>query len=309
MPMRVWLMSGAVHYQNIENADNLPKQLRGAFPYDGVPPHHPLSRGDWVYLCASVREIYCTGTVSRIETYRDDRTGRELLRVFVNRQMIPDQKWVTADEVTAVPELTHVYDELDDHLIPLRPRQINALNRLVERHGGTPAPEVREDEEYPKFVLNQEVTLEEMRGVEFKQIRGTNPAHSIRDIAEDYAVAYLNVRTGSVYWGIRDDRVVSGVPLTYGERQRIREQFSVQFAQIQPAVSLLNGSVAFYPVLDEADEKVNDLWVCEIHVKSADPKQLYSTGSGRVYMKTDGGKQLLDAEHIAAERERRRLLL
>jgi schlafen family protein len=306
--MAHWLMSGAVHYQLIENADNLPRELRGAFPYDGVLPHQPLKRGDWLYLSGGAREIYCTGTVSRIEVYRD-QTGRDLLRVIVNRQMIPNHKWVTAEEVTALPELARVYDELGDHLIPLRPRQINALNRLVERHGGTPAPDVEEDEESPKFILNQEVTLEEMGAVEFKEIRGSNPARSIADTAHDYAVAYSNVRTGSVYWGIRDDdRVVVGVGLTYPQRQAIREQFSVQFAQIQPAVSLLNGSVAFYPVLDETDEHVGDRWVCRIHVNRGDPKQLYSTASGRVIMKTDGGKQLLDAEHIAVEREKRRRL-
>src|SRR5262249_20896202 len=159
-----------------------------------------------------------------------------------------------------VPALARVYDELDQYLIPLRPRQINALNRLFVHHGGTPAPDVREEEESPKFISNDASTFEERRNGEFKELAGARPPHPIRSTPAEYGVAYLNVASGRVYWGIRDrDRVVVGVNLSYADRRRIREQVSVQFAQIRPPVSLQNCSIAFHPVLDKQDEQVADL--------------------------------------------------
>jgi hypothetical protein len=305
--MSHWIMSAATNYSNIENARHL--SMGPTFPYERIQPHHPIKRGDWVYLIASARELYGTGTVSKIEQYHDEDLRRDMLRVTVNRQVIPTNRWVTVDEVTRVPELLNVYEAIHDTLIALRPRQINALNRLVESHGGSPAPDVFEGEESPKFIFNQPVTLDEMRGVEFKEIRGNNPVHSIRNTADEYAVAYLNRMSGTLYWGIRDsDRVVVGVSLTYAHRQRIRREVSVQFAQIRPVVSLLNCTVGFYPVLNESNQQVDDLWVCELDINPGDPKQLYRTGTGRVFMKTDGGRQILNDEQIEVELESRHRL-
>jgi hypothetical protein len=67
--------------------------------------------------------------------------------------------WVTPEEVAQVPTLEALYDEIGDILVPLLPRQINALNRLIQAHGGTPAPDVREEDESQQFVRDVRVEL------------------------------------------------------------------------------------------------------------------------------------------------------
>jgi len=66
---------------------------------------------------------------------------------------------VTADEVIEIPELADLYDELDDVLVRLRLRQINALNLVIRAHGRRGAPNMREQDESPRFVVGEALPL------------------------------------------------------------------------------------------------------------------------------------------------------
>ena len=149
--------------------------------------------------------------------------------------------------------------------------------------------------------------IEERRYAEFKEITGRNPVDSIKNTADEYAVAFLNKEGGSIFWGIRDtDRVVVGVHLTYQQRDDIRRTVCQKFAQIQPSFSVSLFNLDFYPVRDEQGQDIDDLWIFEAEIPEGSPTDLYATGGGEVFIKTDGGKQKLSHTQKIAEVERRK---
>jgi hypothetical protein len=157
------------------------------------------------------------------------------------------------------------------------------------------------------FVLGQPVPLEETRHVEFKELSGKNPADSIKNTADEYAVAYLNREGGKIYWGVRNsDRVAVGVKLDYAQRDAVRRVVSEKLSQIKPPIPISAFSCEFHPVRDDAGHVTPDLYVCELDVPKGSDRELYATGGGEVFVKTDGGKRKLDVQQIIAEATRRR---
>ncbi len=157
------------------------------------------------------------------------------------------------------------------------------------------------------FVLGQPVPLEETRHVEFKELSGKSPADSIKNTADEYAVAYLNREGGKIYWGVRNsDRAAVGVKLDYAQRDAVRRVVSEKLSQIRPPVPISAFSCEFHPVRDDAGHFTPDLYVCELEVPKGSDRELYATGGGEVFVKTDGGKRKLDVQQIIAEATRRR---
>lgn len=52
---------------------------------------------------------------------------------------------------------------------------------------------------------NEAVVFDEGRYSEFKEVKGTNPADSIKNTADEYVMAFLDGAGGSIYWGICND--------------------------------------------------------------------------------------------------------
>jgi hypothetical protein len=155
------------------------------------------------------------------------------------------------------------------------------------------------------FTLGKIFNQDECMEVEFKEIKGENPVNSIKDIADQYIVAFLNSanqNSGSIFWGIRDaDRVVTGVALDYAKRDDLRRTLINKLCDIQPAIPLTSYRVLFHRVSDEGQD-VDDLYVLEINVTAISRTQfLYSTGKGEVYLKTDGGKKKLTTYELQIE--------
>jgi hypothetical protein len=96
------------------------------------------------------------------------------------------------------------------------------------------------------------------------------------------------------------------VRLNYQQRDEIRREVCNKLAQIQPSfpVSLFN--LDFRPVYDEHGQEVEDLWIFEVDIPGGTPTELYATGSGEVFVKTDGGKQKLNHSQMVAEVVRRK---
>lgn len=188
----------------------------------------------------------------------------------------------------------------------------NAIVELEKRvadsgeHVRAGLEENRHFNEQVVFRLNEIFKLEETRRIEFKEIKGQNPVASISNSADEYAVALLNSEGGSVYWGIRnEDRVIVGVNMTYEQRDQVRRSVSAKLAQIMPTVSLGDCCIDCQPVLDSDGAQIPDKWVWELTVPSGSPRELYATGSGCVWVKTDGGKQRLNHSNVIAEVRRR----
>ncbi|WP_375472841.1 ATP-binding protein [uncultured Nostoc sp.] len=147
--------------------------------------------------------------------------------------------------------------------------------------------------------LDSPVDLEEDRQYEFKQVKGNNPVDSIKNTADEYAVAYLNSEGGSVLWGIRDsNRTVCGVKLNYQERDKLRREISQKLAVIQPAIDPTAYRIELHKVCDQKNEFIDDLYLIEMTVPASNSSRLHFTGGNETFVKVDGAKKKLTGPEI-----------
>lgn len=153
------------------------------------------------------------------------------------------------------------------------------------------------------FVLGQPLELEESLTCEFKEVRGSNPVQQIGKAIDVYAVAFLNARGGSVYWGVRDeDRVVVGLLLPLEKHDELKQVVGQKIAAIAPPVSPDAIELPFHRVQQVGPRKPrsSDLFVVEVAVQAPEHPGLYLTGSGEAYVKTLGGKKKLTGSELIA---------
>ena len=150
-----------------------------------------------------------------------------------------------------------------------------------------------------RFVLDQPVPFEETLFYEFKEIKGGNPANSITDIVDKYAVAFLNRLGGRIFWGIRDsDRITVGVSLDERQRDNVRCKVSEKLWGIRPSISDEDWDLEFHQVYELQGNTTVDLWVVELVISPQQEKQVFYTNSGDLYVKTPGGKQKLLGQQV-----------
>ncbi|HYX29901.1 MAG TPA: ATP-binding protein [Pyrinomonadaceae bacterium] len=162
------------------------------------------------------------------------------------------------------------------------------------------------------FVLNRPVDVEETRHYEFKEIKGGKPLDSIKNTCDEYVVAFLNSSGGRIFWGIRDsDRSTVGVTLLASERDDLRKVVTNQLHQIKPPISPTAYQINLYPVYEDesCEREIDDKYVVEIVAPRVFTNDLYSTGSGKVFVKTDSGKKLLSFQEVQDEIRRRQIEL
>ena len=147
-----------------------------------------------------------------------------------------------------------------------------------------------------RFVLDHPVPFEETRLCEFKEIKGRNPAGSITNASDEYAVAFLNREGGRIFWGVRDsDRITVGVALDERQRDKMTYELMVsqKLAAVQPSIVGQDWELEFHNVYDFQGEIVEDLGVVELVVPPPQRRDVFYTGSSEIFVKTDGGKQKL----------------
>ena len=149
-----------------------------------------------------------------------------------------------------------------------------------------------------RFVQNQPVPLEETRLYEFKEVKGKNPAGSITNTSDEYAVAFLNCEGGRIFWGVRDgDRITVGVTLDERRRDEVRRKVSEKLGSIRPPISVEDWQLELHQVHDLQREIIEDLWVVELLVPPPQKRNVFYTNSGELFVKTDGGiRRLLGPE-------------
>ena len=273
---------------------------------------------DRVMLFTALLGKDCTlGYIMKKEAYQDEQLG-EVLRVDVTR---PEIRYdlLTSDSINKVPLLKELFANRRKNLEKLNSREVNELNKALRMVGHNAPPDVSEDqdvyaeigrlrthEEAIVFVQNQPVRLEETRYVEFKALTSSKPADRIKNTADVYAVSFLNHSGGRILWGIRnEDRVVVGVSLTYQQRDDVRREVAKKLTEIQPSVPAKEFPLEFHPVVDGNSAEVPDLYVVDLTAPRGHASELYATGSGKAFMKTEGGKKELTYLEILAEHKRR----
>ena len=152
----------------------------------------------------------------------------------------------------------------------------------------------------PQFVLGQPVEIEETRYYEFKEIKGSGAVDAIRNIADEYAVAFLNSYGGRIFWGIRNsDRAAVGVILNSEQRDKLRRLVVEKLSTIQPPISPDFYRLELHPVYDpQAKSAVPDLYVVELTVPRPATRAPYSTGSGAFFDKTESGIQEIKGQRL-----------
>jgi hypothetical protein len=161
-----------------------------------------------------------------------------------------------------------------------------------------------------KFIINKPVEVEETRYYEFKTITGGKPLNTIKNTCDEYVVAFLNSAGGRIFWGIRDsDRYAIGISLSSAERDDLRKTVTSKLNEIKPPISPTAYQITLHSVYeDETCEKaIEDRYVVEIVAPRVFGDELYSTGSGEVYVRTDSGKRKLNFQEIQDEVRRRHI--
>ena len=178
----------------------------------------------------------------------------------------------------------------DSQLAPLRENKRLAEDRLAKAadlHNFTQPTHAR-------FFQGQTVPFEETRFYEFKEVSSRNPASSIENTADEYAVSILNREGGRLFWGIRDsDRITIGVTLNDQDRNETRSQVSQKLCQIQPPISVKHWQLEFHPVHNLQGQSIPNLWVIELAVPPPQERDIFYTGSNELFVKTEGGKKKL----------------
>ena len=145
-----------------------------------------------------------------------------------------------------------------------------------------------------RFIQGQPVPFEETLFYEFKEITGRNPASSITNTSDEYAVAFLNREGGRIFWGVRDsDRTTIGVTLSEQARDDIRAEVSNKLCSIRPPIDVRHCQLKFHNVYNLQGAIVEDLWIIELLVPPSQERDIFYTNSGELFVKTDGGKRKL----------------
>ena len=151
------------------------------------------------------------------------------------------------------------------------------------------------------FVQGQPVPFEETLLYEFKGIEGKNVVRSIVKAAEEYAVAFLNHKGGRIFWGIGDgDRITTGVICDDRQRDDVRVNVSEKLGAIEPAISAEQWRLEFHNVYNLQAQTIDDLRVVELVVPPPQERHVFYTGSGQLFVKTDGGRKKLRGPEVTA---------
>lgn len=147
-----------------------------------------------------------------------------------------------------------------------------------------------------KYRLGQPVAFSESRHIEFKEVIGQNVTRPIIDVAERYAVSFLNAEGGRILWGIRDvDRVVTGVPLSPSDRDKVQLAVDDKLGGIQPPIDPTRFRLIFHPVEGGAA----DLTVVELRVPAGNSSEPYFMSSGfESYVRRNGSTVSLSGQRL-----------
>lgn len=136
----------------------------------------------------------------------------------------------------------------------------------------------------------------ESRTIELKEIKGRRVCDAIVANAEIYINAYLNStpkEIGKIFWGVNDQKRITGVPLSYSDTDTIQKRISEALSHAEPMVSPDLYDIKFNPIASADGNVLPDVYIVEVDVYPHQCSRLISTSKGEIYLKTPGGRQKL----------------
>lgn len=234
----------------------------------------------------------------------------EVLKCMRNVQIILAEN-CHVEEVIQTMEINALY--LDPPSQEVSPVSFN-YREIIQNHNSIDAEESYDSTEETilpiVYQIGDYIPDGEKYEIELKEIKGNNPCNSIIDNSDVYVNAYLNGslrEIGKIYFGISNDRRITGVKLSYEDIDEIQRKISERLSQASPFITPDMYAIKFNKVATKTGDIQPDLYVVEVDVFPNDAEWLYSTSKGEVYIKTHGGKQKLSSLQIQEEILRRKM--
>ena len=154
------------------------------------------------------------------------------------------------------------------------------------------------------FFYKNEILIEgEDEFIEFKNYFYPLDEEQEKEIKRQYC-GFLNSKGGRIYIGIKDQKIATGLLLTYEERDKFRNLLVGYGNEFYPKCRLDNIKVYFIPIKSTKSYKfISNLYVVKIIIIPGDPYQLYSmTNKGYFCAKRLQGQSVnLTADEISKE--------
>jgi hypothetical protein len=100
------------------------------------------------------------------------------------------------------------------------------------------------------FIRHKEIPTEEDEQNEFKEVTDRSILNSIKSNLGKAAIAFLNSRGGSIYFGIADSGTVHGFRANRGRRDEIAKLVVSILNSLSPRVSPLYYNMSFVPIIE-----------------------------------------------------------
>jgi HEAT repeat protein len=156
-----------------------------------------------------------------------------------------------------------------------------------------------------KYVFGEIVQFDEDREHEAKGgLTGkNNPVEAIiGNKIEENINAFLNTNGGTIYFGVEDDGVITGVLITREQRNKLDERLNSIVSSFSPPITgLIDSGVLwerkFEPVYQPTGEEINDMFILEILVQKGN-KHIYRTNSTQAYYREYGSTRKMSGEMV-----------
>jgi predicted HTH transcriptional regulator len=120
------------------------------------------------------------------------------------------------------------------------------------------------------------------------------------DIVIPYLSAFLNAEGGTLYYGIENNGVISGVKLT----REVRDQYSLALDNaahsFHPQLTNEDYKLEFKPVLRQSGTVIQGLYVIELTVACGKREEVYLTNKNKAYIKRDASIYALSPKDMMA---------
>jgi len=145
-----------------------------------------------------------------------------------------------------------------------------------------------------RWVVGDEYPHDEDRIREFKVNQMDN--NSWKDLTSKNVSAFLNSEGGSLFFGINDDGIITGIEADRAKRDKVKLHFDSIIKAFQPAVDPKFYKFVPHPAHAPEDPE-KEMCVVEIQVHSGAEDDIYFTGgsSSQAFIRRDGSTHVMDA--------------
>jgi hypothetical protein len=228
---------------------------------------------------------------------------------------------VRAEDIFRYPAFSNFDRQKWMNVTSVNEEQARILNAICRQTGAAPPDPQEEDlsQGLPpmrpivtEFVLGQKLLFDETRFDEFKSITSPDVVARICDEVYGYVIGFLNLEDRRdttecrIFWGITDKtRMVEGVKLNDGDRDKLRRDVSNKLSRIQPPLASSARYIEIHQVKDLSGAPIQNRFVVEVGVGHGATGEFYCSENGTFYIKGDGVNEKLSGQPLVAEIRRR----